>query len=406
MHRVVIDEPYEFVPPYKGRLLSRLFRLLLPGHLRKVHGVTEWDCSGVERLKESMAAGHGILLCPNHCRPSDPLAMGIINIEANCDTHSMASWHVFKQSRWQAFISRQLGAFSIYREGMDRQALNAAIEIVTKGERPLIVFPEGVISRCNDHLLSLMDGTAFIARSAAKKRAKENPDSKVVIHPVAMRYEFQGDIEETIKPVLSDIERRLSWSEKKSDDIFTRIGRIGRALLALQEMQHLGQVQQGAPYDRLESLIDTILRRHEEEWLASPQEGTVVARVKGLRSAIVPELVNKELAEEELDRRWGVLADVYVAQQMSLYPRGYLDEGSQPERIMETVERFEEDLTDKTKVHTPIKLHIEIGEPIEVGLKRPKGEADPVMVQLRDSLEGMLNAKREAVAQNRQTSRS
>lgn len=397
MHRVVIDEPYEFVPPYKGTLLSRLFRLILPGHLRKTHGIVEWDCVGAERLKESMKAGHGILLCPNHCRPSDPMAMGIINVEANCHTHSMASWHVFKQSWTQTFVSHRLGAFSIYREGMDRQALNAAIEIVTDADRPLIVFPEGVISRCNDNLLSLMDGTAFIARSAAKKRIKANPENKTVIHPVALWYEFKGNVEESVKPVLSDIERRLTWNERKSDDIFTRISRIGRALLALQELQYTGHVSEGGMYDRLETLINKILHPYEEEWLTGPQEGTVVHRVKSLRSAILPDMVNKELPEEELDRRWSQLADLYRAQQLSLYPRGYVDENSPPERIIETVEKFEEDLTDATKIHAPIKLHMEVGEAINIDVKRPRGEADPVMVQLRERLETMLQQKRETV---------
>ena len=35
----------------------------------------------------------------------------------------VASWHLFMQSRLQTFFLRRLGAFSIYREGMDRAAL-------------------------------------------------------------------------------------------------------------------------------------------------------------------------------------------------------------------------------------------------------------------------------------------
>ena len=401
MHRVVIDEPYEFVPPYKGTLISRLFRFMLPGHLRKVHGITEWDIRGIDRLKESMNAGHGILLCPNHCRPSDPMAMGLINIAADCHTHSMASWHVFKQTRLQTFISHRLGAFSIYREGMDRLALNTAVEIVTEATRPLIVFPEGVISRCNDHLLSLMDGTAFIARTAAKKRAKLDPGSKVVIHPVALRYEFMGDITESVGPVLDEIERRLSWKPHTSDDLRTRLSRIGRALLALKELQYTDKIHDGNPYDRLEVLINSILEPREVEWLGGPREGTVVHRVKSLRSAILPDMVAKEVDDAERDRRWSHLADLYTAQQLSLYPRGYVDENSAPERIMETIERFEEDLTDQTKVHSPIKLHMDVGEPIAVDSKRPRGEVDPVMTQLREQLTGMIGSLGDEIAARR-----
>jgi len=35
----------------------------------------------------------------------------------------MASWHLFKQSAAQTWLLRRAGAFSVYREGMDRDAL-------------------------------------------------------------------------------------------------------------------------------------------------------------------------------------------------------------------------------------------------------------------------------------------
>ena len=56
----------------------------------------------------------------------------------------MASWHVFLQSRLQSFIARRAGAFSVYREGLDRQALQAGVDILATTNRPLVVFPEGV----------------------------------------------------------------------------------------------------------------------------------------------------------------------------------------------------------------------------------------------------------------------
>src|SRR5436853_4003814 len=49
------------------------------------------------------------------------------------------------------------------------------------------LFPYTTLFRStNDRLTPMLEGTALIARQAAKKRAKEN--KKVVIHPVAVRY--------------------------------------------------------------------------------------------------------------------------------------------------------------------------------------------------------------------------
>ena len=126
----------------------------------------------------------------------------------------MASWSVFKQSRLQTFVARRVGAFSVYREGMDRASLNQAIDTLVDARRPLVIFPEGVISRANDRLGGLMDGTAFMARQAARKRAKDNPDAKVVIHPVAIKYQFLGNLNESIEPVLKQIEDRFTWGSQ------------------------------------------------------------------------------------------------------------------------------------------------------------------------------------------------
>ena len=62
---------------------------------------------------------------------------------------------------------------------MDKQAVQTSIEILATAERPLVIFPEGHVSRTNDRLTPTLAGTALIARQAAKRRAKEN--KKVVV---------------------------------------------------------------------------------------------------------------------------------------------------------------------------------------------------------------------------------
>ena len=54
----------------------------------------------------------------------------------------------------------------------------------------LVIFPEGIITRTNDCLGALIEGTAFIARSAAKQRAKSEPGARTLLVPVALRYRF------------------------------------------------------------------------------------------------------------------------------------------------------------------------------------------------------------------------
>lgn len=387
MQNIVIEEPYEFVPPCKGLFWPTLLKGGLPAYLRTAHGVESVELLGVERLRRSVEAGHGIMLTPNHCRPPDPMVMAHAGYAVNRPIHIMASWHLFKQSSVQTWLLRRVGAFSIYREGMDREALKCAIQILVEGRRPLLLFPEGVISRTNDQLNTLMDGTAFIARSAAKQR-----DGKVVIHPVAIRYFFEGDLATVLVPALADIERRLSWQPQSQKSLVDRVVKLGEALLTLKEIEYFESPQPGDLKERLTRLIDHLLVPLEAEWLKGKRDENVVTRVKTLRTAILPDMVAGEIDEAERARRWRQLADIYLAQQLFFYPPGYFAPEPTPEKLLETVERFEEDLTDRMPVHRPIRAVVEVGEAIEIGPARERGaNGDPVMARIRQDIETMLD---------------
>ncbi len=391
MQNVVITKPYRFVPPQRSELWWRLFRPLLPIYLRKSAGIVSVECRGVERLRASLDAGHGVMLTPNHCRPCDPPVLGMLSVAVGRPFYIVASWHVFHQHWLQSFLLPRLGGFSIYREGTDREALKTAMQVTAEGRRPFVIFPEGVISRHNDKLNHLMEGTALMARGAAKQRAAANPPGKVVIHPVALRYFFDGDIATAVPPVLRDIEHRLTWRPQEQLPLRERLAKIGGALLALKEVEYFGAPQSGGIEQRLAGLIDRLLVPLEHEWVKGRREKEVVGRVKLLRIAIVPDMIGGNLGEAELQRRWQHLADMYLAQQLSCYPPDYLAADPTPERILETVERFEEDMTDRARPHPPMRALVDVGEPIEVSPERTRGtEGDPLMIAIRDRLEAML----------------
>jgi 1-acyl-sn-glycerol-3-phosphate acyltransferase len=392
MQPVVVDRPYQFIPPYPGRLWIRLFHLWVPNYLWRTWGIRAVEFRGVEHLQRSVDAGHGVLLAPNHPRPCDPFLLGALGLRVRRPAYCMASWHVFYEGgRLRGWLARRLGAFSVHRWGMDREALRAAIDILVAAERPLVLFPEGHITRTNDQLTTLLEGTAFIARSAARKRAVAEPPAQVVLHPVAIKYFFEGDLATSVEPVLGDIETRLTWQPQGHLPLLQRITRIGLSLLALKEIEYLGEPQTGPPGKRLKSLIDRLLQPLEQEWLGGRQEPAVVERAKRLRTAIVPDLVSGQITEQERQRRWWQLADIYLAQQLDCYPPDYIARNPTPERMLETIERFEEDLTDRARVHRPLKAVVQVGEALEVTPARERaGQEDPLMRQLQERLETLI----------------
>lgn len=391
MQKVVITEPYRFVPPRRSKLWWYLFRPILPFFLRRNDGIHAVECRGLDRLRASLAQGHGIVLAANHCRPCDPIVLGTLSVEVRRPFYVIASWHVFMHNALRRFLLPRLGVFSIYREGNDREALKTAIQVTAAAERPLVIFPEGVQSRHNDTLKPLMEGTALIARGAAKQRVAANSAGQIVVHPVAIRYLFDGDANAAILPVLRDIEHRLTWQPQDRLPLKTRIARIGGALLTLKEMEYFGAAQSGDIHERINRLVDRLLLPLEEEWLKGRREPEIITRVKLLRIALVPGMAGGKLSAVELQRRWRQLADMYLAQQLSFYPPDYLAADPTPERLLETVERFEEDLTDVARIHGPMRAIVEVGEPILVTPERTRSsEGDPLMIAIREQLEAML----------------
>jgi hypothetical protein len=393
MQNIIVEKPYRFLPPFRNSAWQALLQAIrLPyWFLRWQEGVIDHEIRGVERLQLSLAAGHSILIAPNHPRTADPVAIGFLARAANCQMYAMASWHLFQSGWFHSFVIRAMGAFSVNREGVDRQAINLAIDLLAEGKRPLIIFPEGATSRTADYLHALLDGVAFIARTAAKKRSKANPPGKVVVHPIGLKYLFRGDLRQAADDVLTSIESRLSWQPQRQLDLLSRLAKVAQGLLSLKEIEYFGQTQTGTLAERLQKLIDRLLRPIEERWLGAPQTGLTVPRVRTLRAKILPDMVAGKVDASERQRRWRDLADIYLAQQLSSYPPEYLTSRPSVDRVLETLEKFEEDLTDRARLHGNLKVILQVGEAIEVSPERDrKAPVDPLMVQLQQALQGML----------------
>jgi hypothetical protein len=318
--------------------------------------------------------------------------MGWVAREIDTLVFAMASWHLFNQSRLQAWAIQMMGGFSVYREGLDRQSLDTAIDILVKAKRPLVVFPEGTVFRTNDVLQPLLDGVAFLARTAARRRAKDG-GGDVVIHPVAIKYLFHGDLKASVEPVITSIEHRLTWNTSVGKPLTERVRRIVNALMTLKELEHFGKAREGSVTERQKQLIDHLLSPLEIAWCGAVQKGNLIPRIKNLRSKMVPNLTTGEITSAERDKIWRDLASIYLAQQVGSYPSEYFTQPTTVTRVLETVERLEEDLTDRVRVHRPLHAIIQVDEAITIGTdKAPKDAEDPIMVQLRCRLQSMLDA--------------
>lgn len=392
MQHIVVDKPYQFVPPYRGSWLPRI--LLRVGQIhtlfnRFAHGVVSHECRHVERLRESIESGHGVVIAPNHTRTADPAALGWLCESVPCLFYEMASWHLYNQGWLLRGILRAMGAFSVNRDGVDRKAINTAIDLLVAAERPLVIFPEGFTSRTTDRLKTLFDGIAFVARVAAKKRARTG--GKVVVHPVAIKYHLLGNIDTIADQALTEIEYRLSWQPQRQLPLLDRVIKVGKSLFALKELEYFGETCSGSLHERISRLTNHLLDPLELDWIGKPQTGPTMLRVRMLRSHIMPGIIAGRIDAEERARRWRQIKDLYLAQHLSSYEPDYLDLPS-VDRIFEMVEKFEEDLTDTIRRHPPLHCVLDVGTGIIVSPRRDRAvDVDPLLMELQFRLQGMLD---------------
>jgi hypothetical protein len=329
----------------------------------------------------------------------------------------MAAWQIFRP-HWglDGWCLQRLGAFSVDREGCDRRAVKQAVEILTSGNR-LVVFPEGEVYRLNDRLTPLLEGVAFMALTAQRDLEKNkggaeglrrsesqrhssgiadgntpggSGDPRIWIIPAAIRYRYVEDIQPKLEQAIAQIESRMLWTAPAGMSLQERIVRMGELALTIKEKEKLGRSrdQDGDLPSRIAFLIEELLQRNEKMHLKkSPSAETVPLRVKALRRQLL-EIWTDEKAEP--DRLRGAregLNDVQLVLQLYSYPGDYITEKPSIERMAETIEKFEEDLTGFARTKGKREARVLFGDPIDLKEAAASGRARTVASDVTDRLE-------------------
>ena len=385
----ILEEPYQFIPPDRGTAWPWFLKRVLPHYLRFAWGIHAVHVHGLEHLQGSIAAGRSIVLAPNHSRLSDPFVIGMLAWHVPRYFYTMASWHLFKQSKFNRFLMRRMGAYSVYREGPDKAAIQETVHNIVDGKRLTVLYPEGVLSRTNDHVGELREGISFIARIAAKKALAQG--KSIAIHPVGIRYHFLGAAEQSAATVLDRLEALFNFNVASSRaSACERYAALAWEILRRKEKEVIGTIGEGPLDSRLHALREHLLAPLESKWLNKVFTDDAPSRVKRLRLCMVPDLAYRRLDETQRDARWQELAKVYLAQQLTRYREGDCDV-NETERWLEAVERLEEDTTDKATLHRPWAAHVAIGEAMDPPTER-SGDADEQFSEaLRVRMQSLLD---------------
>ncbi len=389
--------PYRMAPPprrWLPKLSPWLVRMTRGNRVRralKECQLSNVDVRNAEVVRQAIDAGKGVLITPNHPTHADSYTIFAASDACGSPFYYMATWHVFdSKGKIGQWMLQKLGAFSIDREGTDLEAVKIARGILREKPQPLVIFPEGEVYHCNDRITPFREGAAAIAMFSARK-----PKRPIVAIPAALKYRYVDDPTSDLLEVMDQLEESIHWRPRPELALPERIYALGGALMALKELEYLGEVRSGSLPDRTDFLARQILARHEQKHGLENESKTIPERVKEIRRVALEAI--GELGEQpESDQRKeldNMLDEVFLVVQLFSYPGDYVLENPTVERLAETVDKFEEDVLKcySATVRGERQSTISFGEPIEVEYTRDRSASAELTSRLEERVQQLLD---------------
>ncbi|HTL28947.1 MAG TPA: lysophospholipid acyltransferase family protein [Tepidisphaeraceae bacterium] len=389
-----------FWPPKPNAAWNVLLEPLRRRYLHGVFGISKVMLNLPTDWNRQIGPNDGVLLAPNHSHDSDPHVMMAVAKQLDRRFYFMAAWQVFIDHHGiDGFVMQRMGAFSVDREGCDRRAMRQAIELLSGGQW-LVVFPEGEIYHTNERLTPLREGVAFMTISAQRDLEKEKADRNIWILPAAIRYQYDEDITPKLEAAVSALEQRFVVRPKPGATLPERIIAMGEVLLTIKEKEQLGHsCENDGPLPvRLKNLINRVLGKLESERFGKINEAeSIPLRVKTLRRSMIECMFNAESSDEQKKKAHNELADVHLALQLYSYPGDYIATNPTPERMAETLDKFEEDLGGAATMKGKRTAHVTLGEPLDVKRHtagRARTASTELTLRLETAITGLMKSCR------------
>ena len=368
----------KFLRPFRDRQRKRAIQ------------ISDIQVEGAGIVQERLNNGEGVMIMPNHSSHADPYVIYSAADQVGTALHVMATWHVFDDKSWLArWILTKHGCFSVDREANDIGAFRLATSILQEKPEPLVIFPEGEIYHCNGRVTPFREGAAAIAVAAARKSKRP-----ITCIPCAIRYNYVDDPTPSLLDTMSELETSIFWRPKTNEPLEKRIYEFAEVLLMVKELEYLKTTQSGRLPDRIASLREHILAEVEQRNEIGSSSKSIPERVKAARKTIM----EKELAGDSDTKQANQLnhdmEDLFLVVQSFSYPGDYVDDHPSIDRMAETIDKFEEDVLQKTTadIKAERRVKVSFGEPVEVSSDRKvKSQTTTITATIEQRVQEMLD---------------
>ncbi len=392
-----------------------LVRLYCPLLLRQTLKVAQVSLPEADRARLLALGRDRAVLAPNH-PGHEPEIVFQLSTMLGQEYNFLAAKEVFQHSWLQGFVVSRTGCYSIVRGANDRESFKTTRDLIAKGARWLVMFPEGQDHYHSDMLTPFQPGVVQLCFWGVDKLATESAEAPlppVWLVPMFIRYHFLRDMLPAIDASLARLESALKLSVSPSGlHFYDRLGEVGLKLLAANEERYNVRPPADATMnERLNTLRELLINRVASSLgVKAPRADQPLRdRLRDLFNALdrVADEPNegsaysKDLAREqerlmaglyrELDR---VLGFVSVSEDYAL---------GRPvqERFCDVLGRLEREVLGRERFFGPQRAVIRVGEPINLSEHYPRYLADKraVVQELTLDLEARVRGLLEETAE-------
>jgi hypothetical protein len=386
-YSAVQAKPFKFRPPRTSRWWVRFVGWLLP-LFERLDGTmvpVEFDPADLDRLRA--LRGHRVVLTPNHPEGVEPYVLFRLARIFGDEFNYIAAKEAFEQPpppfRWvkwlglYAPIMQRLGVYSIVRGTADRESFRTTRGLLVKGERWLVIFPEGEVCWHSENLMPLQEGVAQFGFWALEDLCRAGEPPPLYFMPVAIKFRFVADVRSGIDRTLRQLEHKLRLPPPDpSATRYDRLRRVGEAVLTINEKRYGTRPPANASFDdRMQAVKELILARISATvGVAQNPAQPLLERVRELFNAL-DRIVHDEYGEDAYEQRVRNLspqeiqtlyAELSRMLHIAAFHDGYVKETMSAERFYDVLGQLEWEVFRRRSSWGLRKAAVKFGTPINL----------------------------------------
>ena len=369
----------DFKPPKENRLIIGSVKALLPLLMRLTTKVSHVDIDqeSIDRLKST--DGYPAILVPNHPSRADPHVLFSLSNRGGERFRYMCARETFDRKlagiNVRGFFMTRLGAYSVIRGAVDRDAFRMTRETLAKEARKLVIFGEGEISHQNETIMPFESGIVQFGLWALNDMEKAGNLKPLYLVPVGIKYVYKKDMWGEIEEAIVNLEQSvLPDPADRPEDLYDRVKNVGGNLLAiLAKGYHLRLDEGSSLNERIQQTREHILSQVEQFLkLTAQPDRNPLRRVRAIQNRIDEEIYRdmdemteyeREVHAQRVDKFRQFYTDLRrIVNSIAIY-EGYIGENPSQERFLEVITRLEVEVFGRSNVKGPLDAFLRIGTP-------------------------------------------